>query len=100
MDKMSTGVESEQLTDEQIRCLAKVVSASDMEFIAYLYLELEYKTVVSCQRMAERDPEAFNSEIIKQWRNRNPDNFRQVSRFILNSWHIMWPKQNVPGDLK
>ena len=75
---MAAGSESQQLTDEQIGQLAKVISEQNMEFLADEYLELKYETVISCRRMAEMDPEAFNREIIKRWRNRNPGNSRQV----------------------
>ena len=75
---MAAGSVSEQLTDEQIRRLAEVVSDSHMEAIAYEYLELEYETVANFRRIAERDPKAFNSQIIKRWRNRTPDSSGQV----------------------
>ena len=75
---MSAGAESKQLTHEQISRLAEVIAKRNMESIAIRYLGISFETVDNYRIMYREDTMKFNRDIMKFWRNRNPDNSCQV----------------------
>ena len=66
-----------QLTQEQIVRLAAAISADAMKSIAEGYMDIEPETVKNIERDT-RNSEAFNREIIRYWRNKNPENHVEV----------------------
>ena len=72
-----------QLTNKQIVSLAASISAINMAAIAEGYMNICDVTIKNKKSENQNDAEAFNREIIKIWRNKNPDNQIKVSEFIV-----------------
>ena len=68
---MATGRNS-ILSDRKIVQLAPAIAAKDMKTIAEGYLDIAPETVKNIDDEKRGDAEAFNREIIRYWRNRNP----------------------------
>ena len=72
-----------QLTNKQIVRLAASIEATHMPVIAEGYMNIDDVTIKNKKSENKDDTEAFNREIIKIWRNKNPDNQIKVSEFIV-----------------
>ena len=68
----------DHLTEEQIFRLADAISADNMMSIAFGYMDISNETIKNLRRDASNS-EAFNRDIIKLWKNRNPKNSRMAS---------------------
>ena len=72
-----------QLTQNQIVRLASSISMNNMAAIAEGYMDISDEVVKNKKSENKDDAEAFNREIIKIWRNKNPDNQIKVSEFLV-----------------
>ena len=75
---MATGAESRELTDAQIARLVECISGQHMEKIALAYMHISKTTVENIMYAHPGDTEAWSRKLILHWRNKNPDNSRQV----------------------
>ena len=76
---MATGVNSQQLTNNQIVRLAAAIPANNMAAIAEGYMDIANETIKNKKYENKDDAEAFNREIIRYWMNKNPGNEVEVS---------------------
>ena len=74
---MASKDDKHELTSRQIVRLARAISADNMASIAEGYMDISDETIKNIDRDT-RGSEAFNREIIKHWRNKNPENQVQV----------------------
>ena len=79
---MATGGDSGQLTNRQIVRLAAAISANNMVAIAEGYLDIDDATIKNKKYENKDDAQAFNREIIKEWRNKNSGNYVKASNPI------------------
>ena len=77
-----------QLTQNQIVRLASSISMNNVAAIAEGYMDISDEVVKNKRSENKDDAEAFNREIIKIWRNKNPDNQIKVSEFFLVTCNI------------
>ena len=66
------------LTPKQIVRLASAISADNMESITEGYLDFSPETIKNIRRDASNS-EAFNTDVIRHWVNKNPDDQVDVS---------------------
>ena len=76
---MATGGNTDQLTNNQIVRLAAAISANNMAAIAEGYMDISSETIKNKKYENKDDAEAFNREIIRYWKNKNPGNEVEVS---------------------
>ena len=76
---MATGGDQGQLTNKQIVDLAAAISLNKMVVIAEGYLDIDDATIKNKKYENKDDAEAFNREIIKEWRNKSLGNDVKVS---------------------
>ena len=76
---MASGGNSEQLTSRQIVRLAAAISANDMAAIAEGYMDISGEEIRNKKYENKDDAQAFNREIIRYWRKKNPENQVEVS---------------------
>ena len=76
--KKTTEQPSGQLTPRQIVRLAAAISAENMESIAEGYMNISSEEIRN-KKYEHNDKQAFNTEIIKTWLRKNPNNQVQVS---------------------
>ena len=69
---MATGGDN-QLTNNQIVRLARIISSRDMESIALGYLEIDDPKIKNIKHENRDNMEAFNREIIRHWMHKNPE---------------------------
>ena len=60
-----------RLTPPQIVGLAAAISADNMAAIALGYMGISHATIKNLQHENKGEAQAFNTEIIKNWANRN-----------------------------
>ena len=70
--------DKKQLTQKQIVRLGASISADSMAAIAEGYMDISDETIKNI-KSENKKAEAFNREIIKIWRNKNPDDQLKVS---------------------
>ena len=87
--KMATSSQDEHLTNRQIVRLASAIEYKKMKSIALGYLGLSVEKISSLSQTRREDYEAFNREIIHNWRCRNPGSDQiKVSGVCLLSYFI------------
>ena len=74
----------QKLTRKQIVCLASAISANNMAAIAEGYMDIDDVTIKNLQYENKDNAEAFNREVIKLWKNQNPDDQIQVNIISLS----------------
>ena len=67
------------LTQRQIVHLPAAISANNMVAVAEGYMDIDDATIKNKKSENKDDAEVFNREIIKVWRNKNPDDQVKVS---------------------
>ena len=70
---------SQQLTNNQIVCLAAAIAVDNMESIAERYISIAPETVKNIWIENQGKAEAFNRAIIRHWANKNPADQVKVS---------------------
>ena len=78
---MASSKDSDQLTPKQIVRLARAVTVNNMAAIAEGYMDIDDVTIKNTKSENKDDAEGFNREIIKIWRNKNPDDQIKVGEF-------------------
>ena len=74
----------QELTRKQIVRLASAISANNMAAIAEGYMDIDDVTIKNLQYENKDNAEAFNREVIKLWKNQNPDDQIQVNIISLS----------------
>ena len=92
--KMASNDERSRLIDSKIVKIADKISKNDMEQLAVGYLGISHETV---RNLRDEDPAAFTREILRLYRNENPDNDITVSICFFNDLHHFFP--NSGGNL-
>ena len=80
---MASGEEG-QLTNNQIVHLARFISSQNMESIALGYLDIEDPVIKNIKHENRDNAEAFNREIIRNWRQRNSEPNRVQISYLNN----------------
>ena len=73
-----TTSDPDQLTRKQIVRLAAAISADNMAAIAEGYMDIDDVTIKNLQYENKGQAQAFNRDIIKYWKCKNPHNQVQV----------------------
>ena len=74
---MASNDSKNELTPQHVVRLAAAISADNMAAIAEGYMDISDETIKNIDRDT-RNAEAFNREIIKYWKNKNPENQAEV----------------------
>ena len=77
----------QELTRKQIVSLGAAISAENMAAIAEGYMDISDETIKNLQYENKGQAEAFNREVIKLWKNQNPENQAQVNIISLRIFH-------------
>ena len=91
----------QELTPNQIVRLAAAISADDMAAIAEGYMDIDDAVIKNLQYENRGQAQAFNREVIKLWKNQNPDDqvqvnimglriFRQICHFFKFVFNILY----------